>query len=294
VVKVHAAGLNPVDYKIGCFGFISFPTTPGLDIAGTVEEVGSGVSHFKVGERVYYHGNMSSKFGGFAQYSSIEAITVAHIPEGVSFVEAAALPTAGWTAYQVLYDKARIRKGETVVITAGSGGVGGFGIQLAKLAGANVITTCSAKNFEFVRKLGADHVIDYTKEDVKARVMEITNNRGVDVWVDVIGSDSADVGLKCLAFGGALVVVQGNPTTPLGDLFMKQQTVHEAFLGGAHKADILARQNLAKTGQEMIQLLKDKKIDPLVSEVINFDAIPEALVRIKDRHVTGKIVANVQ
>jgi len=285
--------LNPVDYKAGSFGFLTFPFVPGLDVAGVVEEVGSGVTNFKVGDRVYYHGSLSQKYGGFADYAIASAISVIHLPDDISFETAAAVPCAGWTAYKALYDKARIRAGETVVITAGAGGVGVFAIQLAKLAGAEVITTCSAKNFDIVKKLGADHCIDYTKDDVKAKVMEFTKNRGVDFWLDMISADSANLGLTCLAFGGALITIQSNPTTPIGDLFMKQQSVHDVFMGGAHGADQKARRDLAKMGSEMIKWVQQKKIDPMVSEVITFDQIPEGLERLKNRHVTGKIVAKL-
>jgi NADPH:quinone reductase-like Zn-dependent oxidoreductase len=123
--------------------------------------------------------------------------------------------------------------------------------------------------------------------------MQITDNRGVDFWLDSVGSDSATYGLSCLAFSGSLIVIQGNPTSPLGDNFTRQLTVHDVFLGGAYNADIKSRKSLARIGQALITLVKEKKIDPLVKEEITFDQIPEALARIKDRHVTGKIVAKI-
>jgi len=291
LVRVHAVGLNPVDYKTGSFGFLKFPFTPGCDVAGVVEEIGHGVTNFKVGDRVCYHAKMSSRWGGFAEYSVTEAITTVHIPESVSFVDAAAIPCAGWTAWVALHDKARIRKGETILVTSGAGGVGGFAIQLAKQAGCEVITTCSAKNFDHVKKLGADHCIDYTKDDVKAKVMEITKNRGVDFWFDMISAESADLGLNCLAFGGGLIVIQSNPATPIGNFFTKQVSINDVFLGGALGADDRAKKHLAHVGTEMINLFQQKKLHVEISEVVSFDQIPEALERIKERHVVGKIVA---
>jgi len=291
VVRVHAIGLNPFDYIVGSFGFLQFPFTPGYDVAGVVEEVGSGVTNFKIGDRVSYHAKMSQRWGAFAEYSVNEAISTIHIPDSVSFVDAAAIPCAGWTAWIALHDKARIRKGETVVITAGAGGVGGFAIQLAKQAGCEVITTCSAKNFEFVKKLGADHCIDYNKDDIKAKVMEITKNRGVDFWVDMISAESADLGVHCLTFGGGLIAIQSYPTIPIGNLFTRQVSFNNVCVGGAHNYDDRAKKHLAHIGTEMINLVQQKKLHVEISEVVSFDQIPEALERIKARHVVGKIVA---
>jgi len=258
VVKVHACGLNPVDYKLAAFAR-KFPFVPGCDIAGTVHKVGTNVVGFKEGDRVYFHGDIQSTYGGYCDYTLINAKTVSHIPEGVSFIDAAALPTASWTAWVALHDKLRVRSGETILVTAASGGVGGYVVQLAKLSGLTVIGTCSSKNASYVKKLGADHVIDYNTEDIMGRVKELTNGRGIDIWIDMLGSDSADLGLKCLAFGGSLVVVQGNPTTPLGDLFAKQVSVHEVFLGAAHGADEKYQMHFAEMGNSIIKLVNEKK-----------------------------------
>jgi len=291
LVKVRACGLNPVDYKV----WVSRPTPiiPGYDIAGTVKIIGANVKGFEINDRVYYHGNINQVNGGYATYAIINAKTVAHIPKEVSYVDAAALPTACWTAYVALFEKVRARKGETVVITAGSGGVGGFAIQLAKIAGLTVISTCSSKNMGRVRTLGADYVIDYNNEDIKKQVMNITKNKGADIWIDMISVESADLGLECLCFGGHLVVIQNNPKTTLGDLFKKQISVHEVFLGGAHTADEQSQKNLARIGTEMITWLKERKIESMVKEVIPFSEIPQALQRLRERHVVGKIVVNM-
>jgi len=293
LVKIHAASLNPVDYKVPSFPSTKFPIVLGYDGAGVVFKVGANVSGFKVGDRVYYHGNVRQTYGCFAEYATINHLTVSHLPEGVSYEDAASLPTAGWTAYTALHDKARVRPGETILITAGAGGVGGFAIQLAKLAGLTVITTCSSKNIDHVKKLGADHVIDYTKEDIVARTKEITNGRGVDFWLDMVSPESANMGMNSIAFGGAVIVIQSNPTIPIGDMFSRQPSIHDIFLGGHHGADIKSQKHLSDIGDAMIKLVKEKKLDTLISEVISLDKVPEALERIKHRHVTGKIVVKV-
>lgn len=145
-VKVHAAGLNPADYKFMQRGFRSwnYPFVPGLDVAGIIDEIGPGVSDWQVGDAVYYHGNLS-KPGGFAEEAITVARTLAPLPKNISFVEAAALPCAGWTAYQALHRKLHIEQEQTILIQGGAGGVGGFAVQLAALAGVKAIATCSQK-----------------------------------------------------------------------------------------------------------------------------------------------------
>jgi len=254
VVKVHACGLNPVDFK---FGPIGLPT--GRDVAGTVVKVAPKTTNFKVGDRVYFMASLRVS-GGYAEYVAVHSRGVAHFPDSLSFIEAASTPIAAWTAYKALYDKVRIKSGETVLITAGSGGVGGYAIQLAKLVGANIITTCSPKNFDYVKHLGANHIIDYTTEDIQKRVHEITGGRGVDIWVDVIGPASATLGLQSVAFGGSLVVITGTPTTPLSELFHRQVSVHNIFLAAAWDADVKAQEDLGRIAREFIKLVTEKKI----------------------------------
>jgi len=262
----------------------------GLDVVGIVNKLGASVCDFKVGEYVYFHGNLR-KPGGFAAYTCTTANTTCHLPKNVIITDAAAIPCAGWTAYQALYRKVSIKRGQTVLVTAGSGGVGGFGVQLANLAGANVISTTSTANVAFVKALGAHYVIDYKTEDIKARVMKITDGRGVDVWFDCVSDESATAGLECVAFFGHLICVAGTPKIDLNPLFKRSISVHQVALGEAHNADPIAKRELVTIGNEMIQLLAEKKIDAMVSEVISFQEIPEALARIKDGHIRGKIVA---
>jgi len=292
VVKVHACGLNPVDYKVSPFGIGTVPRVIGFDIAGTVHKVAPSNTKFKVGDHVYFMGPLKAH-GGFAEYTVVHSRGVAHIPDGISFVDAASTPIAGWTAYKALYDKVRIKAGETVLITAGAGGVGGYAIQLAKLVGANIITTCSARNFDYVKHLGAHHVIDYNSEDIHKRVLEITGGRGVDIWVDVLSTASAELGLKCLAFGGSLVVISANPNTALADLFTSQKSVHEIFLAGAWTADLKAQEDLGRIAREFIQLVHDKKLQLLPIEIVPLKGVPEALARLLDGHVKGKLVTKI-
>ena len=285
-------GLNPVDYKLAGRGnpAWAYPHILGLDVAGTIDALGAGVDGWALGDRVYYHGDLT-RSGGFAEFAITTAHTVAEIPASVSFADAAAIPCAGLTAYQGLVRRLRIQKGQTVWVQGGAGGVGGYGVQIAANAGATVITTSSQRNFDYVKGLGATHVIDYQAEDVVARIMDITEGRGADAVQAAIDADSADQGLAALAFAGAISCIAGLPS--LSDqTFAKAISLHKISLGAAHPSNNRAAQlDLAQMAGEMIALVADKKINPMVEQVIALEDIPAGLAQLESRHVRGKIVA---
>lgn len=293
-VKVAAVGLNPVDYKLAGRGNPNwnYPHILGLDVAGEIDAVGAEVDGFSVGERVFYHGDLT-KAGGFAEYAITTAHTIARIPEAVSYVDAAAIPCAGLTAYQGIVRRLQIQRGQVVWVQGGAGGVGGYGVQLAAHAGATVITTASQKNFAHVKELGATHAIDYQTEDVVARIMDITEGRGVDAVQAAVDVDSADQGVAALAFSGVISCIAGLPT--LSDqTFAKAISLHKISLGAAHPSTNRAAQlDLARMGEEMIALVAEKKISPMVEQVLAFADIPAGLAQLESRHVRGKIVATV-
>jgi NADPH:quinone reductase-like Zn-dependent oxidoreductase len=295
-VRVHAVGLNPADYKFALRGFRTwtYPFILGLDVAGTIDAIAPDVTDWNVGDAVYYHGNLS-KPGGFAEYAIATACTIAPMPTGFSFAEAAAFPCSGFTAYQVLHHKLAIRPGQTVLVQGGSGGVGGFAIQLAALASARVITTCSAQNFVWVRQLGAADIIDYAKEEVLTQVKTLTHGRGVDAIVDGVSSASATAGLEMLAFGGGIACVNGLPDFAKLQSFGRALSVHDVALGGAHlSGDLVAQKQLAEIGQAFGEIARTHTLNPLLQELISIEEIPQALVRLSQRHVRGKIVAQIQ
>lgn len=294
-VRVRAVGLNPVDYKLAASGFRGwrYPFILGLDVAGTIDALGTGVANWQVGDAVYYHGNLA-KPGGYAEYAIAPALALAHLPAGVSFPEAAALPCAGLTAYQALHRKLHIQPQQTILIHAGAGGVGGFAIQLAAIAGLTVFATCSARNADYVRQLGAADVLDYHIDDIPAKILERTDGRGLDAILDTISSESATIGLSLLAFNGGIACVAGLPDFTCIQPFAKALSVHEIALGGAYLSqDPRAIADLAQMGQELGDLVSTSKINPMLTEVIRFEAIPDALMRLAERHVRGKIVAQL-
>ncbi|GAB4293331.1 MAG: zinc-binding dehydrogenase [Oscillatoriaceae cyanobacterium] len=295
-VAVHAAGLNPADYKFILRGFRTwqYPFIPGLDVAGIIDAVGPGVTAWQVGDAVYYHGNLS-KPGGFAELAIAPAHAIAPAPKNISLAEAAALPCAGFTAYQVLHRKLHINSDQTILINGGAGGVGGFAVQLASIAGLHIISTCSSRNFQWVRHLGAHEVIDYNTEDVTARVREITNGVGVNAIVDTVSSDNATASLDMLAFGGGIACVAALPDFRKLQSFSRAISVHDVALGGAYlSGDIKAQKDLAHIGTELSHLVTAGKINPMLEEVIELEEIPQALQRLTQGHVRGKIVAKIR
>ena len=295
LIEVKAVGLNPVDYKTAQWGVEdwTFPHILGLDVAGVVAETGAESDGLKVGDRVVYHGNLAQP-GGYAEYALAPAHIMSIIPDPISFEDAAAIPCAGYTAWQILSRKVRARAGETILIHGGAGGVGGFAIQLSKHLGLTVLTTCSAPNFGAVKALGADHPIDYRAESVTSRVMELTGNRGVDIVINTVSGESATEDLERLAFGGHLACAAGFPDFTKIVPFTRAISMHESALGGAHlSGDIPAQKDLARMGNEMLEMLSQKQISSMLTEVISLEEIPAALTRLSERHVRGKIVASI-
>lgn len=212
LVRIRAAGVNPVDTKLrsrGTYYPEKMPAILGCDGAGVVEAVGSGVSRFKPGDEVYYcYGGIGGHPGNYAEYNVVDESVLAHKPTRLDFVAAAAAPLVLITAWESLYDRARMKSGDTVLIHAGAGGVGHVAIQLAKAAGCTVITTVSSEDkAAFVKGLGADHVLHYRNDDVVKRVSEITGGRGVDISFDTVGGKVLEQCFKCTRPYGDIVTL---------------------------------------------------------------------------------------
>lgn len=202
LVKVHVAAVNPADWKIRDgmgerFGF-KLPLILGGDIAGTVEAVGNGVEIFKKGDAVYGM-TLSSLSGGYAEYAVAKADAIAPKPESISFEEAAAIPIGALTAWQAMFDLAHLSSGQRILIAGASGGVGSMAVQLAKAKGAFAIGMASGKNEQFVRELGADEFVDYTRQPFEEVVKD------VDVVFDTVGGDTLERAFQTLKKGGFLV-----------------------------------------------------------------------------------------
>lgn len=205
LVRVHAAGVNPVDWKIR-EGLLQapLPSIMGIDFSGVVESLGSEVREYRVGDAVF--GQVADESGGYAENALALASDVARKPEALDDVRAAALPVAALTAWQALFDAAGLEAGKKVLIHAAAGGVGGFAVQFAKWKGAYVIGTASSDHADFVRQLGANEVIDYRQTKFEEVV------RDVDVVLDTIGGDTQERSWRVLKRGGALVSLVQPPS----------------------------------------------------------------------------------
>jgi NADPH:quinone reductase len=223
------------------------------------------------------------------------AHTVARIPDGMSFVDAASLPCAGLTAYHALHRRLHVRAGQSILVHAGAGGVGGFAIQLAAHAGLKVLTTCSANNAEYVRNLGVEVAIDYHMANLKEVVSAATGGRGVDAILSSLGSERATQDLDLLAFNGGLACLLGLPDLTRLQPFTIAPSIHEIALGSAHlSGDKRAQDDLARMADELAALIIQGAVHLPPIEVIPWQEIPAGLDRLADGHVRGKIVAQVR
>ena len=296
LIRVEACGLNPVDAKIRQWQHMitNKPLfwVPGLDIAGSIVKTGRGVTNWKTGDRVLCHGNMFRQFGGFAAFSIQAADTLTLHPETAAEV-AAATPCAGWSALRALTDKLHVTAQDSILITGGSGGVGSMAIQLAKHFGLHpIITTCSEKNASFVRQLGADHVIDYTKEDINQRVAEITQGFGVTTGLDTVGGDNDIVLANALAFEGSMVeLVRTLRPEAYNQAFMQGLSFHQLSLGSGHRNGQAGKERMLHAGKRFSALLEQGVISMPRLEKIALQEVPVALNKMLDQHTVGKIVA---
>ncbi|MBD1853470.1 zinc-binding dehydrogenase [Leptolyngbya sp. FACHB-711] len=212
LIRLKAAGINPIDTKLrqrGTFYPEQMPAILGCDGAGVVEAVGSGVQQFRVGDEVYFcNGGLGGHPGNYAEFAIVDERFAALKPSSIGFTEAAAAPLVLITAWEALYDRARLEAGRKVLIHAGAGGVGHVAIQLAKLAGATVCTTVSTpEKAKFVRQLGADHVIFYRETDPIEAVLNWTNGEGVDLAFDTIGGQVLSQSFAQTAVYGDVVTI---------------------------------------------------------------------------------------
>jgi NADPH:quinone reductase-like Zn-dependent oxidoreductase len=292
LVKVRAASVNPLDwhYLRGSPYFMRLGTglgTPdidrlGVDFAGTVEAVGSEVGRFEPGDEVF-----GGRTGAFADYVTVrESRAVALKPANMSFAQAASVPIAGITALQALRDRGRIQPGQKVLINGASGGVGTFAVQIAKAFGAEVTGVCSTRNVELVRSIGADRVIDYTREDYTE------GSERYDLIIDNVGNHSLSANRRVLGPEGVFVIVGGPKGNWLGPLaapvkalllspFVEQEI--GMFVAELRQDDLTVLGDLMQAG----------KITPVLDRHYRLSEVPEAIRYSEEGHARGKIVIDL-
>jgi NADPH:quinone reductase-like Zn-dependent oxidoreductase len=264
---------------------------PGLDVSGQITEIGKDVQGWKIGDKVLCHGNMLRPHGGFAEYTIQDADTLIPHPE-ITPVIAASTPCAGWTAWRALVDKLRVNEHDSILIIGGSGGVGGFAIQIARYFGLKtIIVTCSARNHRYVKELGATHTIDYRNEDVVGRVREITNQKGVDIGLDTVGADNDVITANSLAYEGQMVEIATTVRpSQYQDVFSKGLSFHQLSLGSGHRYGPKAKAQLTSAGKQFSSLIEHGHIEGLALKTIKLDEVGQALTEILKQRTVGKVV----
>jgi NADPH:quinone reductase-like Zn-dependent oxidoreductase len=302
LVRVHAAGVNPLDSKIrnGEFKLIlpyRLPLILGNEAAGVVIRVGSKVRRFKPGDEVYARPD-EARIGTFAEFIAMNEADVALKPKNLTMEEAASIPLVGLTAWQVLIERANLKKGQKVLIHAGSGGVGTFAIQLAKHIGATVATTTSTANVDLVRSLGADIAIDYTKEHFEEAL------GGYDVVLNSLGKDTLEKSLSVLKPGGKLISISGPPDPDFaedhGSNWVLKQVMRFLSFGIRNKARrhgvsysfLFVRPN-GEQLSEITSLIESGIIRAVIDRAFPFEAASEALAYSETGRSKGKIVVKI-
>jgi NADPH:quinone reductase-like Zn-dependent oxidoreductase len=275
LIRVHAAGVNPVDWKTRQHGFRrkELPAILGWDASGVIEAVGPGASKFKPGDEVYAMTDLA-RDGTYAEFVVTREDAVALKPRTLDHVQAAAVPLAALTAWQAMFDTAGLKEGQTVLIHGAAGGVGHLAVQLAKARGARVIGTASAGNHEFLKRLGCDEVIDYRTTRFEDAVKD------ADVVLDTVGGETLERSYDAVKPGGFVVSIIGQPS---------EEKARERGVGTAR---ILVRPNgeqLAEIGA----LIDAGKVKPEVGHVFPLAEAAKAHEQSQSGHTRGKIVLKV-
>jgi len=278
LVRVHAAGVNPIDWKVRegemkDFWPHKFPLILGWDLSGVVEELGKGVSQFKIGDEVYGLPD-PTRGGAYADYIVVRETELALKPNSLHHIRAAAVPLATLTAWQSLFDTAQLQPGQRVLIHAGSGGVGHFAVQLAKWKGAYVFATSSTKNQDLLRQLGVDEPIDYTQQ----RFEDVARN--IDIVLDTIGGETQERSWSVLKKGGVLLSLVQPPSEEKA----KELGVRAAFVASHPSGAQLA---------EIAKLIDSGKLAPIINRILPLSEARRAHDLSQSGHTHGKIALRV-
>ncbi len=278
LIKVYATSVNPIDWKMRNGGYkgkftVHLPLTPGWDVSGVIEQAGEDVKNLRKGDEVYSRPD-PTRDGTYAEYVVVKAAQVALKPKSIPHDQAAAVPLAGLTAWQGLFQHGQLQPGQKVLIHGGSGGVGTFAIQFAKWKGAYVIATASGKNLDFVKSLGADKAIDYKDEKFEDIIKHI------DLVFDTQGGDTQKRSLEVLKPGGRLITT------------LMPQYKAEAEAKSIHMEGYMAQSD-PKDLEQIAKLVDDGKIKPYISHTFMLAEAKDAQEMGEHGHAKGKIVIKV-
>ncbi len=281
LVRVHGAGLNPIDWKTRKgLGFAarqienSLPWTPGYDLAGEVVAVGEQVTTLTPGDRVMGMVGFPAMGGGYSEYALAEADELAIVPEELDLVTAGGLPLAALTAWQGLFEVAKLEAGQKILIHAGAGGVGHFAVQFARERGAHVIATASAGNRDFLAELGVHEVIDYRTTDI------VEECYGLDVVLDLIGGDTGKRSLHTLGEQGVLVTI---PTVTADEIISEAEAMGLRAHGMTVRPDVFHLDEIA-------ELIEDGDVRVHIEKAFPLEDVALAHEMLEGGHVRGKLV----
>ncbi len=284
LVRVVAASVNPVDYKIrqsGSWAGVPMPAILGYDAAGVVEALGTGAKRFKPGDEVFYSARIFGRQGTYAEYHVEDEEILALKPKALSFEQAAAVPLAAITAYDSVITFFGTKPGDTVLIHAGAGGVGHFAVQLAKAAGARVLATGRSVNTELIKGFGADEVIDYQKLSFEDEALRLTGGRGVDAAFDTVGGNTVSRSIQAVRPYGKLATVVSLEGS-LAGMQAKNLTLYFGFM----------ERTEAKI-QTMATLIERGQLWPAIDSVFGLDQVAAAHERLEAGGIKGKIVIRI-
>lgn len=288
-VRVHATAINPLDYQIrrGDYAdYVPLPAIIGHDVSGVVEEIGSDVREFAVGDEVYYTPRIFGGAGSYAQQHVADVELVGRKPRNLTHVESASLTLVGGTVWEALVQRAQLKVGETILVHGGAGGVGTIAIQVAKAIGARVITTARSGNHELVRSLGADEVINHTSGDYVSAVADLTQGQGVNVAFDTIGGDTLAK--------SALVVGEAGRVVSIVDIAQPQNLI-EAWGKNAAYHFVFTRQNRGKL-DALTNLVERGLVKPIIGATLPLERMAEAHELLEnggERGLRGKVAIDV-
>ncbi len=303
LTEIHAASINPIDFKIrdGKVKMLlkyEMPLILGNDFAGVIIKVGSKVTRFKVGDEIYARPR-KNKIGTFAEYIAIHEDDVALKPKNLSFEEAASIPLVGLTSYQALHDIMQLQKGQKILIHAGSGGVGTFAIQLAKIMGAIVTTTASEAGANLVKSLGADQIINYKTEKFEEILKDY------DAVFDTIGGTTLKKSFDIIKSGGNIVSVSGMPNARFGKEFGSGFFKTFLFSLASKKLTALEKKHNAQysflfmkpSGDQLRTIanyIEAGKIKPVIDRVFPFEDAQKAMEYSEAGRAKGKIIVKMK
>jgi NADPH2:quinone reductase len=291
IVSVKACGVNFPDTLIiqGKYQYQpDFPFSPGAEIAGVVKEVGSGVNGIAVGDRVFAF----IRSGGFSEEVSVPADKIFHMPEKMDFKTASAFIMTYGTSYYALKHRAQLESGETMLVLGAAGGVGLAAVEVGKIMGARVIASASTDDkLMACKKSGADELINYTTQDFRSVISQITNGKGVDVVCDPVGGEITEKALRCTGWKGRYMVI-GFASGRIPRIALNLPLLKGNSIIGVFWSDFIQREKEAYVCvvQDLISWFLEGKLNPIVSKTYPLEQVNLALNDIMQRRVTGKIV----